>query len=290
MRPVSEQPAEGPALATVPAFSRRERLEAHLLRAVSVRRMEQPEDDPAVWDAWREESTRRFFARLPPWLDFEGKRVLDVGSGYGNTCIEAVRRGAREVLGVEIDADSVAAANAKLSGDVELASRCRFLLSDVAALGGEDFDLVLSQDSMEHYGEPERFVEQMLRPLAPGGLFVVGFGPLWKAPLGGHIGFLTKVPWAHLIFSERVIMAERSRYRPEEAARTYDEVRGGLNQMTLARFRKIMEATGFRCLYFETNRGEHPATRAMRLLSRVPALREYLTTNVYSVWRKPDSV
>jgi hypothetical protein len=82
-------------------------------------------------------------------------------------------------------------------------------------------------------------------------------------------------------------MAERRRYRPDDPAETFGEVRGGLNKMTLVRFRQIMAATGFECLYFETNRGEHPATRAMRPLSRVPALREYLTTNVYSVWRKP---
>jgi len=58
----------------------------------------------------------------------------------------------------------------------------------------------------------------MKQYLKQDGLLVIGFSPLWKAPYGGHIRFMTKLPWAHLIFPEEVIMAERRRFRPDEEA------------------------------------------------------------------------
>ena len=37
-------------------------------------------------------------------------------------------------------------------------------------------------------------------------VFAVAFGPPWKAPYGGGVD--SKLPWAHLVFPERVIFEE----------------------------------------------------------------------------------
>jgi SAM-dependent methyltransferase len=240
------------------------------------------EDDEAEW---RDESARRFLKRLPPWLDFSGKTVLDVGCGGGSMCLHLARSGAAKAVGVDIQ--SVAGAEARLEREPELAARCEFRQIDsLSDLGDRRFDAVISQDSFEHYADPERFVFELIEPLVPGGLLVIGFGPLWKAPLGGHIGYMTSIPWAHLLFPERVIMAERRRFRPEEDPARYEEIRGGLNKMTFARFRRIMASTGLEQVSLETNRGDHPAVKAFRLLRALRPLREYFTSNVYGVWRK----
>ena len=89
------------------------------------------------------------------------------------------------------------------------------------------FDIVVSKDSFQHYNDPASALSQIRQLTAPGGLIAIGFGPLWKSPYGGAIDFMTKLPWAHLIFSEEAIMRERLRYRPEEKAQTYKDVRGG---------------------------------------------------------------
>jgi hypothetical protein len=81
-------------------------------------------------------------------------------------------------------------------------------------------------------------------------------------------------------------MVERRRFRPAENARRFDEVRGGLNKMTLARFERIMDRSGLRSRYFATNMSDNPLVRAMDVVSRVPQLREYFTANVYSIWEK----
>lgn len=66
--------------------------------------------------------------------------------------------------------------------------------------------------------------------IAPGESLVIGFDPPWKRPVGGHIEYMTKLPWPHLIFPEPVIMSERRRFRPDAQGRTFGEIRGGLNK------------------------------------------------------------
>ena len=43
---------------------------------------------------------------------------------------------------------------------------------------------------------------------------------------------MTKYPWAHVLFSENTIMAVRKLYKNDNASR-FEEVEGGLNQMTI---------------------------------------------------------
>ena len=124
--------------------------------------------------------------------------------------------------------------------------------------------------------------------LVPGGLLAVHFAPLWKSPKGGHIDFMTPVPWAHLLFPEDVIMAERKRFRPAEAAERFQDIRGGLNKMTLARFQALMAATDLECLHFAANESDKRSVRVMSTLARVPGLREYMTTSITGLWRKPS--
>ena len=85
-------------------------------------------------------------------------------------------------------------------------------------------------------------------------------------------------------------MAERRRFRPHEQARRFEEIRGGLNKMTLARFEDIMAATGLERRYFVTNASDHPVVRAMAVARRIPPVREHFTANVYSLWQKPAGV
>lgn len=267
-----------------PVLHGRDRAWQRLLRLVSVRNEELSTDDSDDWNAWRDVATGRFFERMPDWLEFKGKSVLDVGCGFGSTCIEVADRGAAEVLGVDLDPGYLEEAKANLAERPDLADRLRFELMDVRDID-RTYDVLISQDSMEHYPDPETFVPEMLEPLAPGGLFVVGFGPLWKAPLGGH-SVVTHMPWAHLIFPENVMLIERRRFRPGETPTRYEDVRGGLNRMTLEKFMRIMGSTGLEPVYLKTNRGDHPVTRVFRVLDKIKPIREYVTTNIYSVWRR----
>jgi SAM-dependent methyltransferase len=228
----------------------------------------------------------RFFDRMPD-LSFEGKSVLDYGCGGGHTCVVLAQRGARRVLGVDLQGVSLATRQLR-NHYPELADRVEFRqIASADDIGDERFDIVLSKNSFEHVGDPRRYVADMTRLLAPGGVLAIGFGGLWKSPYGGHVQFMTKLPWSHLLFPEEVILRERKRFRPDEDPTCFEEIRGGLNRMTLGRFQAIMAETGLEPTYFEVNRNDRKIARALDAFSRVPGLREYFAFSVHTVWREP---
>jgi len=265
-----------------------DRLELAVFNAVTVRNAPPPSDADDAHEAAFQRglgSAHQFLGRYPDGLRVPDQSVLDVGCGSGAMCVELAQRGAARVVGVDIQPLGWARENLDrryphLSGRVELISTD----GSLRELSDERFDLVISKDSFEHYRDPEAFVAVMAGLLAPGGRLAIGFGPLWMGPTGGHIGYMTWLPWAHLIFHESVIMDVRRRFRPDEPAQRFEDVRGGLNRMTLSRFRRIMQQSGLHERYFATNVSDNPVVRAMNLVSRIGPLREYFTANVYGVW------
>jgi SAM-dependent methyltransferase len=235
-----------------------------------------------------DESDRRFIKRFDGHLSFAGKQVLDVGCGMGSLCGEIARQNAKRVTGVDLDIEPARARVREHYADVADRIELVRTAGQLEELSGRRFDLVNSKDSMEHFPDPESFIHLLTQLVRPGGELAIGFSPLWKSPQGGHIEYMTRLPWAHLLFSEQTIMAERRRFRPNEDAGSFAEIKGGLNKMTFRRYCDIMADTGFEPLYFETNVSDHPAVKAMKAIARIRPLREYFTQSVYSIWRRPD--
>ncbi|MDP1850301.1 MAG: class I SAM-dependent methyltransferase [Solirubrobacteraceae bacterium] len=104
----------------------------------------------------------RFAARLA-----RGRDVLDAacGEGYGSAMLAAA--GASTVVGIDIDAATVAHARATHGVDVRQGDVSRLPFDDVT------FGLVVSFETIEHVAEPERALDEFRRVLAPGGLLVV---------------------------------------------------------------------------------------------------------------------
>jgi SAM-dependent methyltransferase len=233
----------------------------------------------------------RFLNRMPRWFDPRDTAVLDVGCGTGALCVELARRGANRVVGVDVAAEAVRLAHARLAAsDRPEPIAYRVYGGDPAELAGERFDIVVCKDSFHRFvgpgrPGPEAIFARMACLLRDGGLLAIGFAPLWRAPYGGQIE--SRMPWAHLIFPESFIFEKYRRDRPPgRTARTFEEG-FGLNRMTLARFRRIADASGMECLHLATNVSDRRTVRAMRVLARLPVLEEYTTQNVYGIWRRP---
>ena len=176
------------------------------------------------------------------WAELSGKVVLDFGCGTGGEAIEIARRGAAKVIGLDVrervlDQARLAARKAGV------ADRCVFTTKT-----DERADIVLSMDAFEHFDNPAAILESMNQLVKDDGKVLIEFGPPWYHPLGGHL--FSVFPWAHLIFSERALIRWRSDFRSDGATR-FCEIDGGLNQMTLRRFKRIVAESPFEFATFE---------------------------------------
>ena len=230
------------------------------------------------------DSAKKFFSRFDGELDISDRTVLDFGCGLGSNCIYMALSGARKVVGIDIDEHYINFAKLQLADEYQhLSNIVEFRLAN--DIGSEKFDVVLSKDSFEHYTNPEDIVVTMKKHLRPDGIIAIGFGALWKSPYGGHIHFMTKIPWAHLLFPEPVIMRERKRFRPDESAESFEQIRGGLNKMTFERYLSIITKSNLEFEFLRTNVSNKKSMVLFNILRRIPFCWEYFTVNVYSIVR-----
>ena len=208
------------------------------------------------------------------WSRLPGARVLDFGCGPGKEVVELATAGAREVIGLDIRQEMLDRAREQAE-HAGVADRCRFV-ADGSAVG--DVDLVVTIDTFEHFADPAGALAAMAAMVRPGGHILIAFGPPWFHPLGGHV--FSVFPWAHVVFTERALLRWRADFR-SDGARTFAEVAGGLNQMTVAQFRRILDTSGLEVRRFETL----PIRRLQRVHFRFT---EELTTSVVrAIVRRP---
>ena len=102
---------------------------------------------------------------LPP---FQGKRVLDLGCGYGWHCIYAAEQGAKEVLGVDSSEKMLAVAREKTH-----LSQVRYLKKPIEEFLPEDsYDIVLSSLVLHYVASFSVVCKVVADCLIPGGSFV----------------------------------------------------------------------------------------------------------------------
>jgi SAM-dependent methyltransferase len=97
------------------------------------------------------------------------KRVLDIacGEGYGANLLARV---ASKVIGVDLDAGTIAHAKAKYRR-----RNLHFVQGSCAEIPCDDhsMDLVASFETIEHISECDRFLSEIKRVLAPGGILII---------------------------------------------------------------------------------------------------------------------
>ena len=204
--------------------------------------------------------------------------VVDIGCGHGDQVIGAAQAGAGRAVGIEMR-PIVDEARAAALG---VADRITFTTRPIAELGTAWADVAFSQNSFEHFGNPAQILADAWGALKPGGTFFVTFGPPWWNPFGVHQFFMIKYPWMHFIFSERTILGVRRLYRPDQAMRWAD-TDGGLNQMTIAKFVGLVEASGFTM----TRLALTPIRPLPAAIANLRLWREFTTSHVSAVLTKP---
>jgi len=115
-------------------------------------------------------------AQMMQGLDVTGWSVLDFGCGIGGyDALLAETHGAGHVTGIDIDAASLAKADA-MRRDRGLQDRLSFRHVAVGALpfGEGVFDMVFSKDAIIDSPDKEAILDELYRVCKPGGVIVVG--------------------------------------------------------------------------------------------------------------------
>ena len=193
------------------------------------------------------------------------KSVLDFGCGLGNQAAKLAIDYGCKVTGVDLPRPYLQSHWAQFASIPNLR-----LTTDLPA--AEQFDVVYSCSSFEHFSDPESILQLMAKRVKPGGRLVITFAEPWYSNNGSHMGGFCRLPWVNLMFSERTIMRVRSRYRTDGAKR-FEEVEGGLNQMSVAKFERIMRSSGMRIESLKLW-----PTKGLPLVTDLPVLRELLTS------------
>ena len=176
------------------------------------------------------------------WDELRGRVVIDFGCGWGGEAIDMAKHGAGKVIGLDLRERLLS--QARLTAAEEgVSDRCVFTTRT-----DEKADVIMSLDAFEHFDDPADILRIMRGLLKDDGRVIAMFGPTWLHPLGGHQ--FSVFPWSHLLFTEKALIRWRSDFKTDGATR-FGEVEGGLNQMTIRRFERIVAESDFRFETFE---------------------------------------
>ncbi|AFC28605.1 type 11 methyltransferase [Paenibacillus mucilaginosus 3016] len=108
------------------------------------------------------------FRALLPELD--GRRVLDLGCGFGWHCRYAREQGARSVVGIDLSANMLERARA-MTSDPQIEYR-QLAVEEIDFSEGE-FDVVISSLALHYVERFDAICRKVYHCLAPGGTFVL---------------------------------------------------------------------------------------------------------------------
>lgn len=204
----------------------------------------------------------------------KGKRVVDFGCGAGRLSVALVKEEGCYVCGIDTNTSTLSKAK-KLASERGLTESNIVFLERPACAMLQTFDIVISQNAMEHFRDPIGILNTMKGLIHEDGKILITFGPPWFSPYGPHMYFFCKVPWLNLLFSERTVMNVRALYR-NDGAKRYEEVESGLNKMTIKKFESIISHSGLSVRY-----KKYSCIKRQNWMAKLPVLRE-LAVNVIS--------
>lgn len=119
---------------------------------------------------------------MPLFPDLKGKRVLDLGCGYGWHCEFAQQQGAVEVLGLDLSEKMLAQARQRNSGDAITYRRCAI---EDYEYPENRWDCVVSNLALHYIRDLSGVFQLVYRTLTAGGVFLMNIEhPVFTAGVG----------------------------------------------------------------------------------------------------------
>lgn len=220
-------------------------------------------------------------------IDFSGKSVLDVGCGDGKKTAYFSTMSS-ETVAIDLVRQFIVLAR-DFARNCDLMAHPDFVVADSAHLPFRNgyFQVVISNDLMEHVADYTGTILEMERVAAPMGYVCIDFGPLWRSPFGAHLDTLGgldwfSAPWLHTIFPAESVKGMLIALGKMKESDGRSSLFRSLNKISIEGFETILSGAKLKTLVF-------------RLLSPSPlqifsktALREYTTYRVVSLLQKND--
>lgn len=250
-----------------------------------------------------DDELRGGFLKWFPSLSLTGKDVLDLGCGYGGRTVRYAELGARSITGIE-PGDRQCEEGRRFSGLHGVSATFITGAGECLPLAADSLDCIVCYDVLEHVCDPVRTLAECLRVLRAGGSLYAVFPPFYH-PAGTHFdGWLSKMPWAHVLFPCRTLVKAGSEmltrrgesFRPNDLRPT-DKL-WGLNGITIRKLRQITREldAGVRINLTPLFSSQNRKWESWRLkyfsplfaiLRRLPLLQECFTDRIILTMTKP---
>ncbi len=169
---------------------------------------------------------RRRLDKITELVDLEGKKILDVGCGMGVWLNQFSKfTDPENVYGSDIDQDLIK----EIPADIAPQTNLKVCPGEQLDFADNTFDIVFTNEVLEHVDDDRRVVEEIVRVLKPGGKFIC-FTPnrgwpfeqhgifLGKKYIWGNIPLLPWMPkWVHMRLAPHV-----RNYNNSEVKRLFD--------------------------------------------------------------------
>jgi len=245
-----------------------------------------------AYQSWLEKAGADLYEQFySKYASFAGKRILDIGCGYGGKIAAYCAQGPEFVCGLDIDHSVLIEAKQRAA---TIAIETAFIGADAAALPypDETFDLIISDDGFDHFKQPGRVLSDIVRVLRPDGLALVSFVPYYSTHCS-HMNEYLRVPWHHVLFRRAAIRQalqlveekQRSAGSLGRADGLFENFSNNLSRLTLKAFKAHLRGRhGVRLI-----RLRQQSKDWARPLTYLPGLREFVTDAVYCVLVKQES-
>tara|TARA_Y100000768_G_scaffold376987_1_gene349688 strand:+ start:1071 stop:1811 length:741 start_codon:yes stop_codon:yes gene_type:complete len=228
---------------------------------------------------------KKFWKRLKERPDFKNKSILDFGCGHGSLCIDIAKSGANSVTGIDINKKLLKFATENLNTNYsDVSKKIKFEEKDLLKDNfNKKFDIIVTKDTFEHSLNLPDILNRFYDLLNDGGKAYIGFGPLYNSYNGDHGRTQLKIPWMHVILSEKTIIKRYNKQNSNKIDRIEDL---GLSKYSFKDYKKIFSESKFKIDYFITNQSDHPVGKVFNILSKINFLKEYFTFNIYCILKK----
>ena len=142
----------------------------------------------------KNQANPKFFGRFNK-INYKDLKIIDLGCGHGALSIDLALKGARQVIGTDLNEELVFFAIKNLLTNYQnLKSKVTFKCTNLKSIKEGDFDLIISKSSFEHVIGLDSLLVEMKNKLKIGGKIITGFGPLYNSPFGDHNRLRHKLP------------------------------------------------------------------------------------------------